>query len=47
MRLSVLISTLVVSGFLAWMLSVGHTEGGIYGDDTARVAAAHQVHVRS
>jgi hypothetical protein len=42
-RLSVLISTLAVSGFLAWMMSVGHAERGIYGDDSARVVAAHHV----
>jgi hypothetical protein len=29
------------------MLSVGHTQRGIYGDDTASMAAAHQVHARS
>ena len=47
MRLSVLISTLVVSGFLAWMMSVGHTDRRIYGEDTARIVAAHQTQSRS
>ncbi len=42
MRLSVLISTLAVSGFLAWMMSVGHTDRRIYGDETARIIGAHQ-----
>jgi len=42
-RLSVLISTLVVSGFLAWMVSIDRANHGIYGD-ASRVIAAHQVH---
>ena len=47
MRLSVLISTLVVSGFLAWMVSVGPANRGIYGDGAARVIAAHHAQARS
>jgi hypothetical protein len=46
-RLSVLISTLVVSGFLAWMVSIDHANRGIYGADTARIVAAHHDHARS
>jgi hypothetical protein len=46
-RLSVLISTLAVSGFLAWMVSVGHAQRGLYGDDSARVIAAHHVQAGS
>ncbi len=47
MRLSVLISTLVVTGLLAWMVSIGHAHRGLYGDDSAHVIAAHHAQARS
>jgi hypothetical protein len=41
MRLSLLISTVAVVGFLAWMIPFGRGNGGIYGDGrtvTARLS---------